>query len=237
MSTPVLADVKILDMAKCVDNGTSNLYVPQRKLGVRMHGVPKAHELDDGTPEVVDRYPQRRTPVTAAVADVAALRPNANLEAFRAAGDSGRREFVLIRTPAGAAKIAFTHVPVFATIVRLWMARRAEGAADPGVSPREVSEAMGVPPTSLQNVFVSLRRNEMIRSKVTHVGYQGVRAKYYPTEAGAQALAIAELLGPSSLVMVGGQVNAWKGRNMSEPPNLFHFAALMRKSRREARGA
>ena len=79
---------------------------------------------------------------------------------------------------------------------------------------------------AIRDIIRSLVRNRAATAKVVHIGYQGTRALYYPSPRGEEALAIAEVVGQGSLVQVGRPVNAWKGRNMTEPPNLFQIAHI-----------
>lgn len=189
----------------------------------------QAHLLDDGAHEVVDERPLRPQVQAPELVEIASTKPGGRMQRMQAAGDRHRREFILIRTKADVVKLSLPHVPVFRALVRAWTAKRGAGAADPGVSLVEIAQEMGVDPVSIKTPVQSLIRNRAIRSKTTSVGYQGMRSIFYPSDLGAQAIAIAEVLGEGSFVQVGRPVNAWRGRNASEPSTVFQFANLIKR--------
>lgn len=190
----------------------------------------KHHLLDDGSHEVVDVHPARPVYAAADLEDVVRGKPHANLEAMRRAGERARSEFMHLRSPRGAVKIALTHVPVFAALVRVWTAKRADGAPDAGVTAVEVAEAADVPVNTVRSIIRTLIRNQVVLAKTTYTGWQGMRALYYPTTVGAEALAIAEVIGYGSMIQVGRGHAAWKARSSGEPPNLFQFFSLVVRS-------
>lgn len=187
------------------------------------------HELDDGATEAVSLRPGRASPKGDDLDQLVRGSPATRMASVQAAARAGRSAFILLRRPSGVAKIALTHAECFGAVLRLWGAKRALGEADPGVSLTEVSESLQVESKVLMHPIDSLLRNGVIQSRVSYVGYQGKRALYYPTEGGAAAFALAAYLGAGSMVSVGGSTNGWAARNQSEPPNLFHFAGLLRK--------
>ena len=137
------------------------------------------------------------------------------------------REFVLIRDQSGVVKMPLGHIAVFRALVRASWRKRLDRSADQGVSVNEVAETGGFDPDAIRAPLRSLVKNRAARSKLSHVGYQGTRVLYYPTQRGEDAIGIAEVLGEGSLAQVGRPVNAWKGRNMTEPSNLFQIAQLI----------
>ena len=137
------------------------------------------------------------------------------------------REFVLIRDQTGVIKMPLGHVALYRALVRASWSKRVAGAPDHGVSVNEVAEAGGFDPDAIRAPLRSLVKNRAARSKTIHVGFQGTRALYYPTARGEEAIGIAEVLGEGSLVQVGRPINAWKGRNMTEPSNIFQIAQLI----------
>lgn len=189
----------------------------------------RPHQLEDGAHEVVDVRPLRPERSVVDLETIAAAKPGGRMAEVREAGDRARREFVLIRTPADVVKIALTHIPTYRAMVRAWTAKRVAGAEDPGVSAAEIAEAMGVAPSAIKTHITSLVRNRCARAKTTVVGFQGVRSVYYPSDLGATALAMAEVLGKGASVQVGAPANAWRGRNQTEPSTVFQFANLIRR--------
>lgn len=187
-----------------------------------------AHDLDDGAHEVVDIHPARGRLVSASIEEAVATAAGGRMAALHAKSAPHRTDFLILRSPTGAAKIALAHVPVFSAIWKAWAAKRVTGAADPGVSPTDIAEAADLEVSEVRTVIVSLLRNGLIRVATTHVGMRGARSLYYPSQAGVQALAFAEVLGPGSFVQVGRTNKAWTSRNHDEPGNIFQHAALLR---------
>lgn len=146
---------------------------------------------------------------------------------MRSAGDRARREFILIRDATGVVKMALSHVPVFRALVRATWGKRVLGVADAGVTLAEIAETGGLDPLAIRTALRSLVRNRAVRRRTVHTGYQGRRAFYYPSERGEVAIGIADILGEGAFVQVGRQVNAWKDRSMTEPPNVFQMANLI----------
>lgn len=168
-----------------------------------------------------------------------AVRPPADLDAIVKSGSGGGmarldvsaeralREFVLIRDQSGVIKMPLGHVALYRALVKAAWRKRLDRTADQGVSVAEVAEIGGFDPEAIRAPLRSLVKNRAARAKTIHVGYQGTRVLYYPTQRGEEAIGIAEVLGEGSLVQVGRPVNAWKGRNMTEPSNIFQIAQLI----------
>jgi hypothetical protein len=187
-------------------------------------------QFDDGSVEVVEVNAARKRPSVDEVSVVAAAPAGGRMATMREAGNEHRQNFILIRTPRGVAKIAFPHFGLYKVLWRLWQAKRAAGEPDPGVSVQELVEATGFTQQSVQNTLTSMRRNEIIRSVVQHVGWRGTRGRYYPTSVGDEALKMAEYLGAGSMVQIGRNATAWRARNQDEPQDMFKFAAFLRGS-------
>lgn len=185
-------------------------------------------DLDDGATEVVDVKPARRPRPIVDAGRIANAPAGGRMAQIRVEVPDRGGDFLTLRTPLGASKIAFSYVGVLHGLWRVWSAKRAAGEPDPGASATEVAEAAGVDPARVRTALTSLVRNRVARGITQHIGYQGTRARYYPTEFGVQALALAEVLGPGSAVQVGRTATAWRGRDQDEPGDLFQFAALVR---------
>lgn len=185
------------------------------------------HELDDGATEAVTDRPSRRHPLARDVLEAAQAPSGGKLAMVRHLGDEARREFISLRLPAGAARISFSHLPVFKALWRLTMQKRAAGEMD-GVTVAEIARESGLTLTKVQTIIVTLRKSQIIRSVKQHVGWAKVLGHYFPTELGTQLLALAEFLGPNASVQVGRTQAAWSGRSKSEPENFFRHADLLR---------
>jgi hypothetical protein len=150
------------------------------------------------------------------------------MAAMRAAGERQRSEFILYRGPEGATKFAVAHGPVLAALWRVWSRKRVGGESDPGVSFAEIETEIGGELPWVRHVVATLVRNNLIRSVRFHVGWQGNRALYYPTEAAVRVLALAQTFPMGSSVQIGSTKLAFKLRSAAEPMNLFEVAKLMR---------
>lgn len=181
--------------------------------------------LDDGADEIVAYSPRRAVRPAARLDDIVKA-PAGGRMAHMPASDRGLREFVLIRNQSGVVKMALGHVGVYRAMVKASWRKRLDRTADAGVTVGEIADVGGFDPDAIRDIIRSLVRNRAATAKVVHIGYQGTRALYYPSPRGEEALAIAEVVGQGSLVQVGRPVNAWKGRNMTEPPNLFQIAHI-----------
>jgi hypothetical protein len=185
-------------------------------------------DLDDGATEVVGVRPMRRGGAAIDLPKVVSSRSGGRLAQMRATAIEQSRNFINVRTPLGSARIALSHALVFHTLWRRWTANRAEGLDDPGVSMAELVADGEIDTARARAALAALSRTRIVRVVTQHIGYQGTRSRYYPTELGVQAFAIAEVLGPGSAVQVGRTREAWRGRNLDEPSDLFQFAALLR---------
>lgn len=185
-------------------------------------------DLDDGATEVVDGRPRRRGTASVDLAKVVASPAGGRLVAGRAAAAEQSGHYITVRTPLGAAKIALGHASVFHDLWRCWTVKRADGVDDPGVSAGEVTAAGETDKARVRAALQALVRHRLVKAITQHVGYQGTRIRYYPTDFGVQTFALAEVLGAGSSVQVGRTSEAWRGRNLSEPSDLFQFAALLR---------
>ncbi|UTC29633.1 middle transcription regulatory protein [Bajunvirus bajun] len=184
--------------------------------------------IDDGATEVVDLRPARRVPSPGSVADAMQAPAGGKMALMRAKGENHSREFVIHRSPLDTLKIALAHQPFFAAIWRVWSAKRIAATEDPGATIAEIASEMDLEPDAIRPAIASLLKNHIIRSVVVYVGRRGARARYYPSEAGIQTFALAEVLGYGSAVQIGRTTSAWNGRNKSEPSDLFQHARLLR---------
>ncbi|AFO71688.1 hypothetical protein Ccr2_gp144 [Caulobacter phage Ccr2] len=170
------------------------------------------------------RAPITTKDLTAAAQSVAGGR----MAAMRAAGESHRRDFLILRGPLGVVRLSFAHVPVLQALWRVWARKRLQRIDDPGANLAEIGAEMGLEVSAVRPVITSLHKNRLIRTRRSHHGWQGVRATYYPSEIAVQALGLAEVLGPGHAVQVGRNASAWASRSQTEPGNLFQHAALLR---------
>uniref|UniRef100_A0AB74ULE9 HTH marR-type domain-containing protein n=1 Tax=Caulobacter phage BL57 TaxID=3348355 RepID=A0AB74ULE9_9VIRU len=170
-----------------------------------------------------------RAPITTKdLNDVAQGVAGGRLAAMRAAGEEHRREFLMLRGPLGVVRLSLAHTPVLHALWRVWSRKRLERVEDPGASLAEIGQEMGQEAEAVRAVIASLLKNQLVRSRRSHVGWQGNRATYYPSEIAVQALALAEVLGPGHAVQVGRNASAWANRSQTEPGTLFQHAALLR---------
>lgn len=190
---------------------------------------PAQGHMDDFDDEVLEGFqqPARRDISTQSLNEAAHEVSGGRMAAVRAAGDAQRRDFMIHRGPLGATRLTLSHVPVFRALWRVWTGKRTRQEDDPGATVGEIAEELQQDVKHVRNVLMSLLRNHLIRSTVRHVGWRGSRATYYPSDAGVQALALAEVLGPGHFVQVGRNTSAWRQRNLTEPGNLFQHAALL----------
>lgn len=186
-------------------------------------------DLEDGATSQVDTHPDRATFPTKDLATAGASPAGGHLAAARLKADDARRNFLMLRGPLGVVKITFDHAHVLKAVWAVWARKRVEQADDPGATPAEIAEAAGTELAQTRHILQSLLRSRAIRSTTTHVGWRGLRARYYPTAAAVQALAFAEVLPHGSLVQVGRTSKVWKSRQEDSPPDLFQFAMLLRQ--------
>lgn len=150
------------------------------------------------------------------------------LAAMREKATDNLKDFILLRGPLGAVRFSLGHATILKAIWRVWTQKRIARADDPGASISDIVEATGSDVKQVRNVVASLLKNHVIRSRVRYTGWRGARATYYPSDAGVQALALAEVLGPGHAVQVGRTAQAWASRSQTEPGTLFQHAALLR---------
>lgn len=193
-----------------------------------------ALDYDDGASEVVDDRPMPTSPPPIEAAAVARQRAGGRMKNIQAINAEYRREVISVRR-AGAApvKMAMPHVHVFQALWRVWQAKRTAAAEDAGVSIGEVSAALAAEglPSATSSVGATLRslaRNEVVRAVDQHRGFGSRRTHYYPTSAGIELFAMAEVLGHGAFLQVGKTLKSWQRRDVSEPKNLFQHAALIR---------
>lgn len=192
------------------------------------------HDMDDGATEVVSSQPMRsgRAPVDGA--KVAKAGAGGRMASMQASGHAHRTEFILIRRQGqDVVRLSLPHGIIFKLVWQLWEAKRVQGEEDPGIAVAEVSElltASGSPmaTSSISAALRSMIKNGALKSTDQYVGWQARRTRYYPTTAGVEAFALAEVLGYGALVQVGKSSKAWKNRSNGEPSNLFQHAALLR---------
>jgi DNA-binding PadR family transcriptional regulator len=188
------------------------------------------HDLDDGATEVVDQRPMRRARAPADLAKVASAAPGGRMAALHAAGMRQRRDFIILRRQGQpACRISLAHEAFFKTVWSLWTERRTAGEDDPGVTTADVQERHAeVATSSISAALRSMVRNGALRATDQQVGWRSQRTRYYPTETGVAAFALAEYLGEGSFVQVGRTTKSWRSRNEGEPGNLFQHAKLLR---------
>lgn len=193
--------------------------------------MPEAAEPDfeDGATEEVAYRPSRYKPVAADLERAVAGKSGGSLRRMQMAAEQAKREFIIVRGPMGVQRIALSHAQVLSTLWRLWSAKRVERLADPGVRAAEVVAALPhLPGSSVRSVLSSLIRSGAARSIVTHLGFRGTLARYFPTESGIQLVGLVSVLPLGSSVQVGRNSTAWKSRSRTEPANLFQHAKLLR---------
>ena len=184
---------------------------------------------DDGASETVELQPARPIPKPVDLARVTRGGPHSRLEALRAAGAKKGSGAITMRSAAGAVKISLSHAHLYAALVRLHLAKRTAGAPDPGVSSSELAREAGVDIRQVSGIVGSLRLNRAVRSVHVFEGFGARSTRHYPTEEGALLFGIAEHLGAGVQITVGGTVDGWKRRSLTEPATLFDFAVLLRQ--------
>ena len=186
---------------------------------------------DDGATEVVNGRARRRITPPAEVRAIAQARPGGRISG----GQPGKPRDAVVVRKAGqpAMSLTLSHAPVFKAIWSAWSARRVQGLDDPGVAMTDItaylegtgqSALVGAAPGAVRGLV----KAGAVRTTDQHVGFQARRTRYYPTEAGVQALALAETLGAGASVRVGGTTAAWTNRAAEAPLTLFEYAALLK---------
>lgn len=188
------------------------------------------HDLDDGAVEIVDQRPMRRAPAPVDLTKVAKAPPGGRMAALHAAGLRQRRDFIILRRQGQPAlRLALAHATIFKTAWTLWTASRTAGVDDTGVTVADVQEQLpALATSSISAALRSMVRNGALRATDLQVGWRSQRTRYYPTETGIAAFALAEYLGEGSFVQVGRTTKSWQSRNEGEPRSLFHHARLIR---------
>lgn len=186
---------------------------------------------DDGAAEVVSDRPRRRVIRPAEVSTIM----NAKVGGRTSHGEPARlREAVVVRKAGQPAmRLTLSHLPVFRAVWSAWSARRVAGDDDPGVAMADIDaylEKTGQAElkTSAPGAIRGLIKAGALRTTDQHVGWAARRTRYYPTEGGVQAFALAETLGRNALVQVGGTAAAWTNRASTAPLTLFEYAALLK---------
>lgn len=172
--------------------------------------------------------PPRPTRSTLAPDDAARSTAGGRLADMRLKAVDNLKDFVLLRGPLGVVRFSVGHTPILKAIWRVWVQKRIARDPDPGASIADIVAATGENVKTVRNVVASLKKNHVIRSRVRYSGWRGAQATYYPSDAGVQALALAEVLGPGHSVQVGRTAQAWTSRSQTEPGTLFQHAALLR---------
>lgn len=190
--------------------------------------------LDDGAAEVVTRGPRRIAKPPKGVEEVSRAPAGGHMQRMLEAGVAHRRDYILLRkADQPATRITLPHAEVFKMLWRLWQAKRVANAEDPGVTIAEVGEALAAEGSAKATSSVSSAMRALARSGATrvitaHVGFRSQRSRYYPSQGGVEAFALAEVLGDGSMVQVGRTSRAWTERNHAEPHDLFQHARLLR---------
>lgn len=186
---------------------------------------------DEGMQEDIEAGdgPQRLTINTISIKNAVKLPAGGGLAQMRAAGSAHRKEFAILRTPLGVVRVSLPHLEVFTALWKLWGGKRARGEL-PAVTALEIATEMGKTRKGIMNGLSGLRRNGLIRSIRSYVGWADVRAEHAPTELGLQLFAAAETLGMNTSIQIGRNPSAWSARNQAEPSDLFDHAAIIRKN-------
>lgn len=184
-------------------------------------------DFNDGAVAVVGAKPTRKPRIAREIPETVKASSGGKLAHIRHLAEPLHREFISLRLPTGAARIAFAHLPVFKAVWRLNMRKRANGEPE-GARATEIAVEAHLPLTKVQNVIVSLRKSGIIRSVTQYAGWAKVQAFHYGTELGNQLLALAEFLGPDAAVQVGKTKSAWTGRSQTEPESFFRHIELLR---------
>lgn len=186
---------------------------------------------DDGATEVVGERARRKIVRPAEMRDIAQARPGGRVTG----GQPGAvRDAVVVRK-AGlpAMRVTLSHLPIFKAIWHVWSARRVQGCDDPGVAPKDITDYLdatdqarlsGMVPSAIRGLV----KGGALRTTDQHYGYQARRTRYYPTDAGVQAFALAETLGANASVRVSGTAAAWANRAADAPLTLFEYATLLK---------
>lgn len=184
------------------------------------------HEIDDGAVEVIEDRPSRGGIGDFEEDDIHVRDRGGKMAAMRIEAEDHLREFVVVRTPAYAAKVSLHHMKAFKALWKGWVCQRVENENEVGLTIREIAERMGQPHEALRTVIAALLRHRMIVSHSFYKGYGAKIARYRPTERGLEIYALAETIGPGCSIQVGGTPTAWKSRSNSEPASIFHHARL-----------
>lgn len=182
---------------------------------------------DDGATEVVADRPARQgsAPLDGErIAKAPASRGTRFTEA-------GRTEFLILRKQdQPPVRLALTQHHIFKALWALWQAKRTASAEDPGVTIAEVSARLegAVATSSINKALSSMVQNGMVRLVAQRAGFRSAANRYYPSSAGVEAFAFAEVLGNGAFVQVGKTSTAWRRRDEGEPMNLFQHASLLR---------
>ena len=188
-------------------------------------------DIDDGASEVVGDRARRKIVRPAEVEAIAQARPGGR---FNGSQPGRVRDAVVVRKAGQPAmQLNLNHLPVFKAIWNAWSARRVQGCDDPGVAVSDIHAYLETSGQAnligaAQGAVRALTKAGAIRVIDQHVGYQARRTRYYPTEAGVQAFALAETLGAGALVRVGGSAAAWTNRAARAPLTLFEYATLLK---------
>jgi len=191
-------------------------------------------DFDDGASEVVSRSPQRNGILPIENNTIARSPAAGGIKRLLEKGESHRKDFILLRkVGAPPIKVAIVHMGLFKALWTLWEGKRISNEDDPGVAIAEISQHLSelnqsLATSSISSGLRSLVRNGVVRSVDRYVGMRGRRTRYYPTDAGVEAFALAEVLGDGTLLQIGGTARSWHNRAATEPINIFQHAALIR---------
>ncbi|USN14158.1 middle transcription regulatory protein [Brevundimonas phage vB_BpoS-Papperlapapp] len=186
---------------------------------------------DDGATEVVGARPRRKIVRPAEMAAIASVRPGGRISG---SPPGARRDAVVLRkADQPALRLTLSHLPIFKAVWSAWSALRVQGADDPGVAVKDIQaylEQTGQSALcgSVPGAVRGLVKGGALRTTDQHVGFQVRRTRYYPTDVGVQAFALAETLGAGASVQVGGTAAAWANRAADAPMTLFEYAALLK---------
>lgn len=190
-----------------------------------------SYEADEfGDEDEGVQRPSRRVHTPAEAATIAGQPARRLLAGPTQAAIDSNREFVLMRKEgAQAIRFSLKHAEVYHTLWKLWAEKRVANAEDPGVTIGELTERLGdaYPQTTIAAMVHGFVRNSLASVVSQFVGFGAARARYYPSEEGIQAFALAAHLGYGAMVQVGRSPSAWANRKDTEPSNLFQHAALL----------
>lgn len=193
---------------------------------------PDFFDLDDAADEA-DVQPSRRGTAVVDPEVIASAPARRRLSGPTPAALESNHDFVIMRKQAQpVTRFSLKHADLFQVLWKLWAEKRVAGADDPGVTLGEIHARLAetgkpIPETTVGAIVRSLTRYNMVTTISQFVGVGATRSRFYPTEMGVQAFALATHLGYGAFVQVGRSTKSWRSRSAAAPSNLFQHAALL----------